>query len=201
MKLLLGFLGLWFAMAFGLTVFAPPSSADPTTRLLIIAGPIVLSVLLIVAFPGFARVMRRIPVRTLILLHAVRFPIGALFIFLADRKLLPYDFAWPAGIGDVLAGGMALAIAAFFRRSAIPPALLVLWNVIGLADFLNVQRVVAALASAGRGTEFIAMQGPPVALVPYFVVPVLFFTHLYMLGRLAKSDRAIFVASVSRTAK
>ena len=197
MKVLLAVLGVWFAAAFVLTMVNPPPVASLVTRTLTVAVPIALSVLLIVLLPGFQRVMSQIPVRILIMLHIIRLPVGALFIVLAERDLLPSDFAQAAGIGDIIAGGAALAIVVLFRRSAIHPALLAAWNVIGLLDFMNVQRLVIEIAGAGRGAEFVAMQGPPLALVPYFAVPLLFFTHLYMLGRLARHDRSLFVQSAS----
>jgi hypothetical protein len=197
MKTLWGFLAGWFTVSLILTITIPPPMASTLTRYLIVLAPIAALVLLLTILPGFQRVMRQIPVRTLVFLHIIRLAAGALFILAASRKLLPYDFAWPAGIGDILAGSLALGIVVFFRRSAIPPAILAVWNIIGLLDFMNVQRVVVLLANAGRGAEFVAMQGPPLALIPYFVVPLLFFTHLYMLGRLAKNDRALFVKPVT----
>jgi hypothetical protein len=197
MKMLWGCLGIWFAAAFTLAVLVPPPAASAQIRLLAIAGPIVALVLMVAVVPTFQRLMRRIPLRALLWLHVLRLPIGALFLLLAPLGLLPYDFSWPAGVGDMIAGGMALAIVALFRRSAIPPMLLGAWNIIGLLDFINVQRVAVVLGGAGRGAELIAMQGPPLALVPYFAVPLLFFTHLYMLGRLARQDRRLFVDPVA----
>lgn len=198
MKVLRWALGVWFATAFVLTVTNPPPAASLAERMLIVAGPIALLVLFISFFSGFQRIMRQIPGQALIMLHIIRLPVGGVFIVLAAQGLLPYDFAWPAGIGDIVAGAMALALVVISRKTAIHPAFLALFNVIGLLDFINVQRVAAALTGAGRSAEFVAMQGPPLALVPYFVVPLLFFTHLYMLARLARHDRSLFLQPASR---
>lgn len=191
-------LGVWFITAFVLTVINPPPAASLAERMLIVAGPIALLVLFISFFSSFQRVMRQIPGQALIMLHIIRLPAGGVFIVLAEQGLLPYDFAWPAGIGDIIVGAVALAIVVISRKAAIHPAFLASFNVIRLLDFINVQRVVAVLTDAGRGAEFVAMQGPPLALVPYFVVPLLFFTHLYMLARLARHDRSLFLQPDSR---
>ena len=198
MKVLWWVLGIWFITAFMLTVINPLPAASLVERMLIIAGPIALLVLFISFFSGFQRVMRQIPGRTLIMLHIIRLPAGGVFIVLAEQGLLPYDFAWPAGIGDIIVGTVALAIVVISRKTAIHPAVLASFNVIGLLDFINVQRVVAGLTGAGRNAEFVAMQGPPLALVPYFVVPLLYFTHLYMLARLARHDRSLFLQPATR---
>lgn len=189
MKVLWGILGSWCAIAFMLTVVNPPPEASSLARMLIIVGPIALLVLLTTLSSSFQQVMRQIPMKTLVILHIIRLPIGVLFLVLANLNLLPDDFAYAAGFGDIIVGGLALAIIVIYRRRVIHRALLVAWNIIGLLDFINAQRIVMTLTDGGRSSEFVAMQGPPLALVPYFAVPLLFFMHLYMLGKLARNDR------------
>lgn len=175
---------LWFIFAFGMTLFIPPPAASGAVRTVIVAGPLLALTLLYSASSGFRGLLNGLPLRAFVGIHLIRALVGGIFLVLGNRGGLPMDFALPAGVGDILAGMGALALLAAPRwQGQAIPVLLALWSLFGIADFLNVQRIVLAMAAQGRGGEFAAMQGPPLALVPYFGVPLLFFTHIHILVR------------------
>jgi hypothetical protein len=121
--------------------------------------------------------------------HSVRV-LGLTFVLLYAAKRLPAPFALVAGWGDVAAGLLAIALLLPLRREAvIPRRLLLLWNVLGLADLVT---AVALGATSAPGPLQI-FHGPPDSaimstlpwvLIPCFLVPVLAFLHLCTFYRL-----------------
>jgi hypothetical protein len=170
----------WFAP--GDTVVGAPYIATFLT-LGLLAGtlPLLIS-------PAFRQLVRAIPAAGLIGVHAIRV-LGILFLALLDMRLLPAEFALPAGYGDIAVGLLALGMVYLFaKRKPYAPTLAIGWNVLGLLDF------VSALASgvlfigpfatqlAAHGTSPLYLNY--VLIVPAFGVPLYTVLHIYSLFQL-----------------
>lgn len=180
-------LGAWFAVALILTLVAPPPAVSSPVRFAIILGPVVALTALYFGTRSLQEALAAVPLRALVAAHLVRALVGMGFLVLGQRGELPVEFATPAGYGDLAAGlgALALLVVPNWQGRAFSLALGA-WCLFGIADFVNVQRVVMALQAQGRQAEFAVMNGPPLALVPYFGVPFLWFTHIVVLARGAR---------------
>src|SRR4051812_15043839 len=85
-----------------------------------------------------------IDLRKLVLLHATRF-VGIAFLVLYERGALPYAFAVPGGIGDIVVATFALPVALAPLDSATRRRAITIWNVVGLVDILLVALTAARL--------------------------------------------------------
>ena len=128
-----------------------------------------------------------IDVRDLVLLHTTRF-VGIYFLVLHRRGELPYEFAVPGGIGDILVAAMALPVALapldfFARQRAIR-----IWNVVGLLDILFVVATAMRLNLADPA-QMRALTRLPLSLLPTLLVPLVIATHIVIFARLARAQR------------
>lgn len=125
--------------------------------------------------------------RRLLLLHVTRF-VGVVFLLLHHRGELPYAFAIPAGIGDLIVATAALSLALAPLHESTRRRALSIWNAVGLFDLLfviaNAVRITRASPEALRPlTEL------PLSLLPTFLVPWLLATHVIIFIRLAREGR------------
>ncbi|HWA85248.1 MAG TPA: hypothetical protein VG710_03410 [Opitutus sp.] len=176
-------LWLWFFAAVAVSQFAVLQRLPrPAIQGLIIA----ITAALVLAYrriPPLRTWIDAIDLRALVLLHATRF-VGFYFLLLYQRSELPYAFAVPAGIGDILVAALALAVA--FVPLAEPTRLraIYIWNVIGTTDILLVIVSAARLALAGSD-ELVSLTQFPLSLLPTFLAPLIIATHLAIFARLA----------------
>jgi hypothetical protein len=127
-----------------------------------------------------------IPTERLVRLHAVRAPIGLMFVLAGISGELAPEFASHAGWGDVLAGLWAVAFVMMPTLRGKGGTLL--WNVVGTIDlFIAVGTAALTVDSPLQIYPHADLLKPlatlPVALVPGFAVPVLFFTHFLVFKR------------------
>jgi len=140
---------VWFFAAYAL--------AD-SGRLALLAPPgpqvmvLALSAILIVngtVLPGFRRWLAGLELRRLVAPHLGRF-VGLWFLVLYGRGELPYAFAVPGGVGDVVValGAAALLVvpSLIARRAAV-----LAWNVVGALDIAFVVATAARLGIANPG--------------------------------------------------
>jgi hypothetical protein len=131
------------------------------------------------------------PVAWLIGIQAYRV-VGAMFFLGLMAGSMPGVFAWPAGVGDVITGLLALPVAAAIsggRSGSVRAA--VLWNVFGLAD-LVLAVLLGALTSPGP-LQHLTFEHPnlgiaayPYAIIPAFIVPGSFVLHVLSLRQLLR---------------
>ncbi len=171
---------LWLALALALGFAVPPPALSRAGRLLLIPGPALVLLALYSRQASLRAFVATLGGPRLSALHGLRVPIGALFLLLADRGLLPWEFARPAGIGDVIAGGLMLVVARAWREGRGFALFGLLANVFGFLDLANVLRTVDVLGTSGRAAEFQAFVGTPLGVVPYFLVPILLATHVVL---------------------
>jgi hypothetical protein len=125
--------------------------------------------------------------RLLVLLHAVRF-VGFWFLFLWSRGELPYAFAVPGGIGDIIVALLALVAALAPWGDRARRRVINVWNVVGLTDILLVVFTAARLGLADP-SSMRALTRLPLSLLPTFVVPLILATHVIILARLRREMR------------
>lgn len=181
-RLLAPALGAWFLAALGL------SAADVLggRAQLVPVAVLGLTATLVAIYrrsDGFRAAVDAIDTRALILLHVLRAPIGIWFLILHARGVLPGEFAIRGGWGDILAGLGALAVAALVRSKKLVFA----WNVFALLDIVVVVATGMKLAFVDRNPiQIAAFSIFPVAVLPFFIVPIVLATHVAIFARLRK---------------
>jgi hypothetical protein len=189
----------WFATAATLSgagAFAGPGLPPPIA--LGVLPPILIGGLALAASRRLREAALAIPQAWLVGVQVTRI-LGAVFVLLLARGILPARFALPAGWGDVAVGAAAPFVAwglATGRRWARPAA--VGWNVLGLLDLANAV-TIGALSAAGvfadaPSTE--AMARLPLSLVPTYGVPI--FVLLHVVSLLALRGSAATAAKAGR---
>jgi hypothetical protein len=113
----------------------------------------------------------RMDIRWLVAVHLTRF-VGFYFLYLYAQHELPYAFAVRGGIGDIIVATLACALL-FFAHSK--PALIV-WNILGTIDILDVVITVAGSESTAPGSMH-QLDHFPLILLPTFIVPLIIVTH------------------------
>jgi hypothetical protein len=119
--------------------------------------------------------------RALVVFHVIRLPIGAYFLLLEARGVLPSAFATPAGWGDIIVGLTAIPVALLCCPVTTPGRRMVLlvWNVVGLLDILGV--IGNALRIFMGDPEFVApFVTLPLSLLPTFIVPLVIVSHVIL---------------------
>lgn len=179
--------GLWFILALAIGGSGRLASLRPPAPQLVLAGLTVLLIVLGRAVPDLRSWLQHLDPSVGIALHLTRF-IGLYFLVLYRHGQLPYAFAVPGGIGDVvvatLAAGLLLAThgPAWQRAASV-------WNILGLLDLLFVV-VTAARLGLALPQSMAAMLRLPLSLLPTFLVPLLIASHLWLFGRLRVPNEA-----------
>lgn len=188
-------LSIWFA-AMGPVAQAglltpPPTVADPP----FVLAPLIGGALLLWSL-GRYTARGRAFLSGLDQRHLIGFQVfrvmGGLFLLGWAMGEIPWQFALPAGLGDVWAGVAAVqALVALNRGAAKARARVVQANLIGLADFAVA--VSLGLITSEGFLHLAAFETPnivnqyPLALFPAFFVPLFIAFHLFSLGALRRS--------------
>ena len=151
--------------------------------------PILIGAMLIMRSSGVARVIDAVPQHWLIGVQFYR-ALGIIFLILYGAGKMPGLFAWPAGIGDVLVGALALVVAIAYARGPEKNGDLVwAWNILGLTD-LGVA-VATGMITASSPIQQFAFDLPnelvgsfPLILIPTYLVPLSVFLHVASLTKL-----------------
>jgi hypothetical protein len=117
---------------------------------------------------------------------------GGMFLVLWADGRLPWQFALPAGLGDVMTGVAAVAVAiSLAQKTAGARTAAYWWSFFGIAD-LVVAITTGALTSPGRA-HLLALDAPnllissyPLVMVPTFAVPLALMLHGLVLWRLQR---------------
>jgi hypothetical protein len=141
---------------------------------------------------AFRQIVRAMPQTWIIGFHAGRV-IGAAFLTLADMKLLPAQFALPAGYGDVASAMLSLVVVYLLATGnpyARPAA--IAWNLLGALDFVvalvtgvtYIPPFVRQIALSGASTAYLNY----VLIIPAYGVPIMSVFHVYSLHQLFSRD-------------
>jgi len=169
------------AGALHLIVHVPPAAV-----LAFIGGATLLLTLAVLRGP-FGPALDAIGPRGLLAINLGRI-VGLVFVWLHAQGRLPVEFSDRAGWGDVAAAGGALVLILWNGGPGYRPAF-ILWNLFGMLD------LVVAVGTAGwlnvvRPGAMAEMASFPLCLVPFWAVPILMSTHLFLLRRLTRECRA-----------
>lgn len=179
----------WLVIRVGLIFFAPLQVA---VSLPIVAGFLTGGLVLGLVPLFFSSVFRQATISIaetrLVGLQTIRV-IGVFFITLLDMKLLPAQFALPAGYGDVAVGLLAIGMVYLLNaRKPYAQTLVILWNILGLLDLLTavitgttfIAPFANQLAASGGSVQYLNY----VLLIPTYGVPLAALFHIYTLRQL-----------------
>lgn len=183
----LALLGGWVALALGAGFSGRVAALQPP------APQVLLIVLTLGTLGIFTRVRSlrawfdSVDLRVLVALHLTRF-VGADFLILYSRGELPFGFAVPGGVGDIVVAAWALTLLLWIRADT--PAgrrAYRLWNVVGLLDILLVVTTAARLGVTAPAS-MAALLRLPLSLLPTFLVPLIIASHVQLFRRLRTTD-------------
>ncbi|NOT48801.1 MAG: hypothetical protein HOP17_13760 [Acidobacteria bacterium] len=151
------------------------------------------SLLVIVLVFLFARdnVLTPFSLTILTVIHIIRIPVELTLAWLADAGVVPNIMTFHGNNLDILSGLTApIALYFAFRPSAAGRYILIFWNLAALALLFNI--VIIALLSLPSPMQRIAFEQPNIAILyfPYIwlptaIVPIVLFSHLAVLYKLA----------------
>jgi hypothetical protein len=187
---------LWLALVWNLAlsgVFQPIPGRLPRLPIAILL-PVIVGLFVVLGSKLIAAFLDATPGSWLIALQVYRI-FGGIFIVNWVNGTAPALFAWPAGIGDMLTGIMALPVALLLasraegaRRTALA------WNIFGLVD-LAIAITLGTLSSPGPlqlfGFEIpAALLGTyPTVMIPAFAVPSSILLHALSIRQLLRIER------------
>ncbi len=188
---------VWFPVMIWLAideVFVPTATeVSPVLPLAILGPPLILLAGLAVA-PSLRRLAAGLSQEWLIGVQMLRV-MGGVFVLVWAGGALPWEFALPAGLGDVAVGLIAMVTLNRLRSGAASaPAWVRRTNIAGLADFAVA--VGTGFLSAPGAVQLLALDRPselinlyPLVLIPVFAVPVFIAVHILSI-RLHLASRA-----------
>jgi hypothetical protein len=140
----------------------------------------------------FARLAEGVPLSALVGVQVFRV-LGAIFLVLWADGQLPWQFALPAGIGDVATGVLAVVVAGMLAAGAAGANRAAFaWCIFGIAD-LVVAVTMGALTSPGI-TNLLSRDAPnllvtayPLVMIPTFAVPLSIILHSVCLWKLQRA--------------
>ncbi len=191
-------LALWFALATALGaagLLGGEPGELPLRLLAAVAIPIAVFLGLYVTIPVFRWFVLSADLRFVTMLQSWRVA-GFAFLALYAHGVLPGFFAFPAGLGDIAVGLTAplLAMALVQRPEIAASRLFVVWNLLGICDFVAAvgTGVLASGAFHGivGGPTTAPMVALPLVIIPAFLVPLFAMLHLAALFQARALRRA-----------
>jgi len=184
----------WLAVVWSLAVngvFQPIPGVTPLPKLPIaIFAPVIIGLIVLVRSKSIATVLDATPASWLIALQVYRV-FGGIFLVNWVNGTSAGAFAWPAGIGDMLTGIMALPVALRLASGAENGrSAAMAWNIFGLFDFA-VAITMGTLSTPGPlqifGLDIPAFAGTyPIVLIPAFAVPSSILLHALSIWQLRR---------------
>jgi len=190
-------LTLWLAVVWNLAVggvFQPIRVARLPRLPIAIFAPVIVGLLVVWRSKSIAAFLDATPGSWLIALQVYRI-FGGIFIVNWAIGAAPGLFAWPAGIGDMLTGIMALPVALSLasgtkksRRTAMA------WNIFGLLDFavattLGILSTPGPLQIFGFEIPTALLGAYPTVMTPAFTVPSSILLHALSIRQLRRIER------------
>jgi hypothetical protein len=171
---------IWLAMD---EVFVPSVAEVSLVLPLAILGPPLTLLAALAISPSLRRLAAGLSQEWLIGVQMLRV-MGGVFVLLWAGRLLPWEFALPAGIGDVAVGLIAMVtLHRLHHGAASARAWVRRTNIAGLADFAIA--VGTGFLSAPGAVQLLALDRPnelinlyPLVLIPVFAVPVFIGVHI-----------------------
>jgi hypothetical protein len=183
--------------------FASTETAVPTVLLGLLI-PLVIAAIGLRLSGAVVSLVWAIPLPWVVAAQVFRVAGGIFLVLWADGRL-PWQFALPAGIGDVTTGCLAVVVAmSLTQKAAGARRATYLWCLFGIAD-LVVAIAMGGMTSPGR-VHLFAIAAPnllissyPLVMIPTFAVPLALMLHGLVLWRLrretASTSRGLSVAA------
>ncbi len=170
--------------------FAATDTAVPTL-LLGLTIPLMIAAAGLWLSGAAANLVAAIPLPWIVAAQVYRVGGGIFLVLWADGRL-PWQFALPAGIGDVATGILAVVVAARLAQNpAGARSAVYAWCLFGIADLI-VAVMMGAMTSPGR-PHLLAFEAPnllitswPLVMIPTFAVPLALMLHGIVLWRLRR---------------
>lgn len=153
------------------------------------------ALLLIISYFLFFRssFVEFLPLRLLTLVHVVRIPVEIVLLWLFIGGQVPQIMTFEGRNFDILSGILApIVYLIVFRGGAANRWLLIVFNVLGLILLANI--VTIAVMSLPTPIQQKAFEQPnravlffPYIFLPTIIVPIVLFSHLAALWKLAKA--------------
>lgn len=176
-KLQLGLL-LWLSGSCAFAISGILLRLPPLMLPALIWTPVIIGVLAYHRSAEFKGAIDALELRTLLMVHLLRIIFGASFLWLGAHGELPRSFAYPAGVGDVLAGVSALALILIGPRRVSVKALLA-WNILGMLDMISVFFNAQRILFFDGGIEALWRFGQwPFGMLPTSIVSLVLLSHL-----------------------
>jgi hypothetical protein len=195
----------WLAVAQYLgsvNAYFATSDASLPTVLLGLLIPLIIAAIGLSLSGSIASLVSAIPLPWIVAAQVYRVA-GGIFLVLWSDGRLPWQFALPAGVGDVVTGGFAIVVALLMAQKA-PRArrAAYTWCLFGIAD-LVVAVTMGAMTSPGPA-HLLALEAPnllissyPLVMVPTFAVPLALMLHGLVLWRLQRETATTGVMALA----
>ena len=189
-RLIFGIIGIWFLLAFVGGFMGIFNQADKPYVLLIVLVPIFGFMLAYSLSMQVQRAVNQIPLWSITIAHAWRF-VGIYFLVGAIAGILPPQFGFPEGLGDIITAIFSLPLAFAIRKNHQSLRLrtaFIAWNVFGLIDLISAISLGILYSPGPFGIlrtdlSTAAMTTFPVNLIPTFLVPLFILLHMLALKR------------------
>lgn len=172
---------LWFAGAVAaghwLVLTRLPPLALPALILAAAGLPLVIAF----RIPAVRAWIESVDLRTLVLLHAIRF-LGLYFLWRHQQGDLPRAFAAVAGAGDLIVAVMALPVALAPLPDATRLRAIRIWSVVSFVTLLLIVFTVARLHYASP-LSLLVLTRLPLCLYLVFLLPLLLASQAVLLIR------------------
>jgi hypothetical protein len=198
---------LWLAVVWNLAAngfFQPIPGVAPLPKLPVaIFAPVVIGLLVLLRSKSIAALLDATPASWLIALQVYRV-FGGIFLVNWVNGTVAGAFAWPAGVGDMLTGIMALPVAYLLAtRAERGRSAAMAWNIFGLIDFAVA--ITMGTLSAPWPLQIFGLDIPaslagtyPIVLIPAFAVPTSILLHALSIRQLRRlNDRRESVSRAS----
>jgi hypothetical protein len=191
---------LWLALVWNLAfngAFQPIPGVARLPRLPIaIFAPVIIGLILLLRSKSIAALLDAAPTSWLVGLQVYRI-FGGIFLVNWVHGTVAGAFAWPAGIGDMLTGIMALPVALQLASGAESGrSAAMAWNIFGLLDFA-VAITMGTLSTPGP-LQIVGLDIPaslagtyPTVLIPAFAVPSSILLHALSIRQLRRIKRRL----------
>lgn len=148
---------------------------------------------LMIYFSLFYKPLQNLPadrMKYAVALQTFRLPLELMFIWFMSLNLMPVQMTFEGRNPDILIGITAPLVAYFgYHKKILPRWSLILWNFAGLVTLFNI--VTIAILSAPTNFQVFTNEPHntlvmyfPYVFIPFFLVPLALFGHLYYLKRL-----------------
>lgn len=187
MLTLLWFIVQLFAGYFGFYTFID----EHPERIPLLAGPPIILILVLTLHPKMNNWIKGLDLKYLTLIHTVRIPVELCLYYLFVAKAIPVEMTFEGRNFDILAGISApIMWWISVKRKPMKRKILLWWNVLSLGLLLNI--VITAVLSLPLPFQVFGMDQPNMAILyfpfnwlPSVIVPLVMFSHLIAIKRLA----------------